>query len=399
MKNRFRYLKSIFAFTLAVITGVTLFVMPVEAASKKKSSGATYAEGDDIAFGNLDGAKLHWTILTYDDSTKTAFVVSRNSMASTSVIKYQQAIGEQIKKSKKPVGYVRWSENYWRAFCNLMYKNCFTKEERSKIKKTTHSSEDEKNSVLNLYHDTTNDAEYLNSKVKSSLIMDVYDTQTMSSDYLFFLSSDEYITYKDTMKYESNRVWPLRTNFYGDTNCGCVVKDSDKLIYKANYYYGDGIRPAMYVTLGDPEEESTEDTKTDTKTDSKADTATKATQTTTNTNAKTNDSGKATTKTTTSKKKGSYANNGTNTGNLTLPDDSAYSMRAGGTAQVAIDMEYLNNTDKEYTVTYKSSDASVFTVDNTGKITAADVGTATLTVRMKKSNGKVYTMSCRIDVT
>ena len=398
MKNRFGLLKGIFAFTLAVIMGMAFLTMPAEAATKKKSSGATYAEGDDIAFGNLDGAKLHWTILTYDDSTKTAFVVARNSIASTSVIKYQQAIGEQIKKSGKSVGYVRWSENYWRAFCNLMYKNCFTKDERAKIKKTSHSSEDEKNSVLNLYHDTTNDGEYINSKVKASLIMDVYDTQTMSSDYLFFLSSDEYIAYKDTMKYESNRVWPLRTNFYGDTKCGCVVKDSDKLIYKANYYYGDGIRPAMYVKLGDPDEESADDTKTDTKTDSKTDTKTttanKTTQTTTNT-TNTN----TTAKTTTSKKKGSYANNGTNTGNITLPDDSAYSMRVGGTAQVAIDMEYLNSTDKEYTITYKSSDASVFTVDNTGKITAASVGTGTLTVRMKKSNGKVYTMSCRIDVT
>ena len=62
-------------------------------------------------------------------------------------------------------------------------------------------------------------------------------------------------------------------------------------------------------------------------------------------------------------------------------------------------MEYLNSTDKEYTVTYKSSNADVFTVDSSGKLTAVGSGTANLTVRMKKSNGKIYTMSCRIDVT
>ena len=82
-----------------------------------------------------------------------------------------------------------------------------------------------------------------------------------------------------------------------------------------------------------------------------------------------------------------------------MPSDSSYSLKAGGTAQVALDMEYLNSTDKQYNVTYKSSDANVFTVDSSGEITAVGAGTATLTVRMKKSNGKVYTMSCRIDVT
>jgi uncharacterized protein YjdB len=66
---------------------------------------------------------------------------------------------------------------------------------------------------------------------------------------------------------------------------------------------------------------------------------------------------------------------------------------------VALDMDYLNSTDKQYNVTYKSSDANVFTVDSSGVITAVASGTANVTVRMKKSNGKVYTMSCRIDVT
>ena len=74
-------------------------------------------------------------------------------------------------------------------------------------------------------------------------------------------------------------------------------------------------------------------------------------------------------------------------------------MRAGSTAQVAIDMDYLNSTDKQYNVTYTSSDARVFTVDSNGLITAVSKGSASITVRMKKSNGKIYTMSCRIDVT
>ncbi|MBP5325767.1 MAG: Ig-like domain-containing protein, partial [Pseudobutyrivibrio sp.] len=91
--------------------------------------------------------------------------------------------------------------------------------------------------------------------------------------------------------------------------------------------------------------------------------------------------------------------NGTNIGNITLPDDASYSLSAGSTAQVALNMEYLNSTDKQYTITYTSSDGSIFTVDSNGLITGVSKGTGTLSVRMKKSNGKVYSMTCRIDVT
>ncbi len=73
-------------------------------------------------------------------------------------------------------------------------------------------------------------------------------------------------------------------------------------------------------------------------------------------------------------------------------------MSAGTTAQVAIDLDYLNSTEKDYTITYKSSDASVLNVDSSGKITATGTGTGVVTAKMKKSNGKVYTMSCRVDV-
>ena len=73
-------------------------------------------------------------------------------------------------------------------------------------------------------------------------------------------------------------------------------------------------------------------------------------------------------------------------------------MSVGATAQVALNLDYLNSTDKQYTITYTSSDASVFTVDSSGVITGVKKGTSTLSVRMKKSNGKVYSMTCRIDV-
>ncbi len=176
------------------------------------------------------------------------------------------------------------------------------------------------------------------------------------------------------------------------------------LIERRYYYGGPAIRPAMYVKLGEvTEEASDKDTKsTDTKKSTSAVDAVKAaaakSTTTTASTAKTTTT--STTKTTTKKASTkSFANNGTNIGNITLPDDASYTLKPGGTAQVALDMDYLNSTDKQYNVTYKSSDANVFTVDSSGKITAVATGTANITVRMKKSNGKVYTMSCRIDVS
>ena len=94
----------------------------------------------------------------------------------------------------------------------------------------------------------------------------------------------------------------------------------------------------------------------------------------------------------------SYANNGTDHGSILLPEDASYDLRNGGTAQVAIDLDYLNSTEKKFNVVYKSSNAAVFTVDSSGVITGTGVGTASLTVRMTKSNGKIYSMSCRINV-
>ncbi|WP_028235005.1 DUF6273 domain-containing protein [Pseudobutyrivibrio sp. MD2005] len=409
MKKTIYKLRVILAFSLAVFMAVSLLGISFDSqAAKKKKSTGSYAEGDDVAFGRLDGTVMSWTILKYDETTKVAFVVARKPLTSYTIKSYRQAIEKNYINTGTKAGYVRWSENYWRGWCNeVFYKENFTDEEREKIQKTTLTSEAAKASLMNFYHDTSLDAYYTANGKKNSLYMDIYESQTTSSDYIFFLSSDEYTEFKDNMKFETGYSWPLRTNAYDDPNQGLFVDDSTGLINRNYYYSGDGIRPAMYVQLGDPEE-TTEDSSNSSSTSNKTSTTSstasttstskndaQATTTASTTNTATNT---AASSTNTTVKKKSYANNGTNIGNINLPDDSSYSMTVGATAQAAIDMEYLNSTDKEYTVTYKSSNANVFTVDSSGKLTAVGSGTANLTVRMKKSNGKIYTMSCRIDV-
>jgi hypothetical protein len=261
---------------------------------------------------------------------------------------------------------------------------------------------------MNFYHDTSIDNDYVkNGNVKGSLNMDIYESQTPSTDYLFFLSTDEYVQYKDKIKTEAQGYWPLRTNSYDDKESGLFVDDTKQMVEKGYVYGGDSIRVAMYVKLGVPEETTSDSTSKDTKTSKTTDTkSTTKTSTTTNTasNTTTNTSTATSQKASTSKStKASsskkYANNGTSVGNIYLPDDSEFVIPTGANAQIAIDMDYLNSTDKDFNVTYKTSDASIFTVDSNGLVTGVGVGSATLTVRMKKSNGKVYTMSCRIDVT
>ncbi len=409
MKKVLKTMKKLMALNLGLFIILGLVLCPMEAeAAKKKSGKATYAEGDDIAFGTLDGSIINWTILKYDDTTKIALIVSRKTLSSASVTSYRAAITKLYIDSKTSPGYVRWSENYWRGWCNeIFYVQNFTAEEKAMIQKTTLSEADAQKSLMNFYHDTSLDGDYIrNNKVKQSLNMNIYTTQTTTSDYIFFLSSDEFTDYKDKLKFETKNMWPLRTNSYDDPAFGLFCNDNDKLLYKNYYYMGDGIRPAMYVKLGEPD--ATTDTTTNSSntnttasnttnnnTSNTSNSTTTKTATSTTTAATTTETKAATAKTTSTKK---YANNGTNVGNITLPDDSSYSMILGTTAQVAIDLDYLNSTDKDYTITYKSSDASVFTVSADGKINAIGVGTGVVTVKMKKSNGKVYTMSCRIDI-
>ena len=144
MKKILNSLKRITALSLGlmILMGVVLSPIEVEAA-KKKSGKATYAEGDDIAFGNLDGNIINWTILKYDDTTKIAFVVSRKTLNTTSINAYRTAVNMKFINGKNSPGYVRWSENYWRGWCNeIFYVNSFTEEEKAMIQKTTLSEED-----------------------------------------------------------------------------------------------------------------------------------------------------------------------------------------------------------------------------------------------------------------
>ncbi|MCR4831125.1 MAG: Ig-like domain-containing protein [Pseudobutyrivibrio sp.] len=424
MMKTIKRLKCILSITLAVFMVVSFLGLSINADAKKKGKSDSYTAGDGIVFGNLDGNRLSWTILNYDETTKIAFIVARKPFDSISIRNYRQAIERNYISTGQKAGYVRWSENYWRGWCNdTFYNTCFTDEERDMIQKTTLTSEAAQKSLMNFSHDTTLDSYYVANQKKNGLFLDVYNTQTTTTDYIFFLSSDEFTEYKDDMKYETGELWPLRTNAYDDPNQGLFVNDSTKLIERKYYYSGDGIRPAMYVKLGEVDETAVTDTdSTDKKTDSKTNTKsnTKTTETANKTETKTesnnadttsddskttsddskttsNDKATATSTKKTTKTK-SYANNGTNIGNINLPEDSSHSLSVGGTAQVAINMEYLNSTDKQYNITYTSSNANVFTVDSAGKITAVGSGTANLSVRMKKSNGKVYNMSCRIDV-
>ncbi len=404
MKKHMNILKRLFACSMAILSGLILLCnpLPVEAKSSKNKD-AVYAVGDDITIGKLDGFLLNWTIVKYDDKTKTAFVVARKSISTISITNYRKAISNLYTTSGTTAGYVRWSDNFWRGWCNeIFYNQSFTADEKAMIVKTTLSEKEGQNSLLNYYHDKKLDASFLEGKAKNPLSTYIYNTQTTTSDNIFFLSADEFREFRDNIKtVDSFGFWPLRTNSHDDPVQGLFVKDSDKLIYRNYYYGGDSIRPAMYVKLGQTEEETkpTEEIKSSTSSDttSKDTATTKNTENTQATATQTKATTETTAKKTTAKK--SYANNGTNVGNIMLPDDSSISLSTGGTAQTAINMEYLNSTDKEYTVTYKSSNAGVFTVDSKGIITATGKGTATLSVKMKKSNGKVYNMSCRIDVS
>ena len=432
----------------------------VDAATSGKSGGSTYAAGDDVAFGMIDGNIISWTILSYDTNTKTALVVSRRTLSSKTITDYRAAIDANYRSTGNAAGYVRWADNFWRGWLNkVFYNQCFSAEERANIQKTTLTKKDAQDCLINYYHDTSMDALYLSGVPKNSLNMYVYNTQVDTSDYIFFLSSDEYTTYKDTMKYETQDIWPLRSNTYDDPAQGLFANDTNKLIYRKYYYSGDGIRPAMYVKLGEVEESdsssgksttnttgqntsttagntsntsntttNTSNTSSTTGTTSNANNTTNQNQTNTNQNNtaqttsntttsntaatnQTNTSQRTTNQTSnqttnqaasqTKAKVGnsrSYANNGTDHGSILLPEDASYDLRNGGTAQVAIDLDYLNSTEKKFNVVYKSSNAAVFTVDSSGVITGTGVGTASLTVRMTKSNGKIYSMSCRINV-
>ncbi|MBQ7470648.1 MAG: Ig-like domain-containing protein [Pseudobutyrivibrio sp.] len=443
MRRQIRKLKGIMSLSLIVFVVVALLGVSLIADAKKKSSSATYAEGDNIAFGSIDGNIINWTILSYDENTGVAFVVSRKTLNSYSISDYRSSVNMQIiQQQGGNTGYVPWANNYWRGWLNqVFYVTAFNDAERAMIKPTELTAAASQTSLMNFYKDTTLDDFYVKTGDKNSLNLSIYNNQVTTTDYIFFLSTDEYTAHKDSMKYETSGTWPLRTNSFDDPVFGLFVNDTSKLIEKWGYYNGTGIRPAMYIQLTAPkpaEETAASGNKSATTADANAQTGNNQSQNNQSQNAnananktdanasnanntKANDanannanannnannsasnaSGSANQQSTskpsaTNSRK--YANNGTNIGNITLPDDASYSLSAGSTAQVALNMEYLNSTDKQYTITYTSSDGSIFTVDSNGLITGVSKGTGTLSVRMKKSNGKVYSMTCRIDVT
>ena len=412
MRKTINRLKRILTLTLVIFMGTALIGVSLNADAKKKASSSTYAEGDDIAFGTLDNTIINWTILTYDDTTKIAFVVARKTLTSNSITSYKQAIINSYLQSGTSAGYVQWADSYWRGWLNqVFYYNSFTEAERAMIQQTPLTTADAQKSIMNFYHDTTLDSYYVANGVKNSLNMNIYNNQTPTNDYIFFLSSDEFTDNLDKIKFETTAQWPLRTNSYDDPAKGLYVNDTTKLVDRQFFYMGTGIRPAMYIQLGEPEattDSSTDSTSTTATTTDTASTKSTADTTTTNSTSDTSTTDStatstaatiSTTQTASGGSSRSYANNATNIGNINLPDDASYELSSGSSAQVALNTDYLNSTDKEYNVTYTSSNASVFTVDSNGIITSVGKGTATLTVRMKKSNGKVYTMTCRIDVT
>ncbi len=380
MSNKEKDFKNILCISifLMMIVGA---IIPKNTVIAATSTG-TYAEGDNISLGKMDGVVLEWTILSYDSTTGQALVVSRKTLDTTTVSTYRAAVNKYYIDAGTMPRFVMWKDNYWRGWCNqIFYTNCFNDIEKEMIVQTTLTATDAQASLMNFYHDTTLDAYYLENGSKNAFNMQTYNMQCDSDDYVFFLSTDEYTEYQDVLEFTTYGLWPLRTNAYDDPAKNLFVNDCTELIQRDYYYTGGGVRPAMYLQLTEVEEEEEEEEDETASTDDE-DTTTETASTTTATTVSTK----------------SYANNATNVGDIMLPDDSEYTMSRGSTAQVAINLAYLNSTDKNYTVTYKSSNASVFTVDSSGVITAVGNGSATLTVKMKKSNGKTYTLSCRINV-
>lgn len=407
-----RFTTSYIALMLAVVLVGSIFSSStVFAASKSKSSGSDYTEGDKVYIGEIDGEALYWTVLKYDSATGVALLITKDPLNTPTIRAHREAL-EAAAPDGKARGYVNWANNNWRNWLNNeFYNTVFNEEQRSKIQKTSNTKSMAQDSIMNFFHDTTLDADYIRNGVKNSMDLDIYNKQVSSSDKLFFLSSDEYTEFKDLINIGSGwAVWALRTNSYDKKNSTlCVDETNGNLIDSFYTYDNNSIRPAMYIKLKDLETESTDTENAETvskddasKDTNKKDTSSKNDSSTTNkTNTSSGNKGASASAVI---RRRSYANNATDissstTSKISLPDDASYTIKKGDKAQVTMDLSYLNGSNKKYTVTYSTSDTSVFTVDSSGVITAGtDSGVATLSVRMKKSNGKIYNMSCRINV-
>lgn len=401
--------KKVISYTLLLQLIVFMAASPLEVHAAGKGSN-DYKAGDNIAFGNMDGVVLNWTVLSFNTTTREALVVATYPYNTKSVTSYKNDIAKHCRGKK--MGYVPWSDSFWRYWLNSTFMTSFNEAEKAMIQPTTITVQSHQNSIMNFYHDTSLDQYYLdNDKTKNSLNMAIYNGQKESTDYVFFLSSDEYTSFKDKIPTDRGGVWGLRTSAYDDPVKSLFVNDKTKTISRLYTYDGSisGIRPAMIIKVGDAIEATTpgvekKKSSTDAATDASKDAAKTEDKTKTADNkAKTADTTDTSKKSTTKTKKKNYANNATDSASTTetkivLPSDNCYSMKRNGTVKVTLDMNYLNSTDKDYTVTYKSTDSSVFTVDSSGNLAATGTGSANLFVKMKKSNGKVYNMTCRIDV-
>ena len=368
------------------------------ASSTTSTSDADYAVGDNIIMGNLDGNVIAWTILSYDSSTGDALLITRYPYTKKYYTDFMKTVNAKY-TDKSKIGYVNWSNSMYRTFCQNFYKDAFTKAEKALITKTIISSKSQKNSIMNFYHDTSLDAYYVANQTKNSLSLDICNNQANTTDYVFFLSYDEFVSYGDGIE-EGTTVYPLRTNAYDEPGMSLFVNESTGLIERRYHYSGTSVRPAMWVNLSsydeDEETSGTNSGSTSSSSDSTSSTSssdTSSTDTTTSTALSYSTIVRRT-----------YDNNATDNSasvanKIKLPDTGEYTISKNKTAQVTLDMSYLNSTNKDYSIEYSTSDSNVFDIDASGKITAgSESGAAVLTVRMKKSNGKILTMTCNITV-
>lgn len=388
--------KAITAWIILVAMGLCVFtdVPYVSATGKTKIETDDYIIGDKIAFGSMDNKDLYWNIVEFDKKTRAATVVSAVPLTTASIAAEMKAIKAVYPKSDSQ-GYVNWGTNIWRKWCNeIFYTYVFNSAEKKMIQKTSLSRVKNKDSIMNFFHDTSLDADYEASDKKESLDLDVYETQTATSDYVYFLSFDEYAKFKEhiTMETGSTAAWPLRTNSYYDMcKSVFVLEDLEGSCGSRYTYDSNSIRVAMHIVLPPKEEEL---------------------PTSTNKNGAIGTTGSGTTSTgasgnTTGKKtvaRQNYKNNGKDsssvgTNKIVLPDDGSFDMGKNAQTNVTIDMSYLNQSNKDYTILYSSSDTNIFTVNDNGVLASGStVGSAVLTVRMQKSNGRCYKMTCRINV-
>ncbi|MCF0131371.1 MAG: hypothetical protein HUJ71_06560 [Pseudobutyrivibrio sp.] len=331
---------------------------------------------DRIKFGEIDGHDIEWVVLDFDSNTRRALVVTSDILATKSVQEYKNAL-YQVYPDPTKTGLVNWNNSYWRKWINsTVYNNCFTDNNKKHIHKTTFSVSENQDSLMQYFHAAEGGDPA--SESGQAMDIDIYYNQVSTKDYLFFLSYEQYVTYKDKIPQASGS-YLLKTNsFYDVHRTAAVVGDHVESIYN---YTSDGIRPAMWIYLDGLYGDDASSTNSASWSPDAEDIA------------------KVT-------KRRTYYNNAVSdlsveTDKIVLPTDSVCELRFGQVVPITLELDYLNWSDKKYTATYKSTDTSIFTIDKYGNVVAnndSKVGSATLEVDMMKENGITYTMECKINV-